>query len=201
MKTILVWDWPVRVGHGLLVGAFTLCWLTGDSEAWRLVHAWSGGVVVGVVLFRLAWGIVGTHHARFASFLRGPQAVIQELASLARWQAAPSAGHNAAGGWAILGLLSLGLLAGLSGWLLYQDLGGEMLEEAHEALASAMLLLVGVHVAGVVVGSLAHRENLARAMVSGRKQGTPDNAIGSARPLAALALLVWVVMAAWWMAR
>ena len=59
MDKILVWDWPVRIGHWLLVGAFALAWLTGESETFRLVHAFAGGTVVGVILFRLLWGVLG----------------------------------------------------------------------------------------------------------------------------------------------
>ncbi|MEW5787490.1 MAG: cytochrome b/b6 domain-containing protein [Pseudomonadota bacterium] len=201
MQTILVWDWPVRIGHWLLAGAFALAWLTGDSEEWRLVHAFAGGTVAGVVLFRLAWGVIGTHHARFTSFIRGPRAVLLELAALLNRQPLHSTGHNAPGGWAILALLGLGLLTAASGWAVYQEAGGEWLEEAHEVLANGMLLVVLLHVAGVVTGSLAHGENLVRAMFTGRKTGQPGEAIAGSRPLAALVLLGWAAAVAWWLAR
>lgn len=205
MNGILVWDWPVRVGHWLLVGAFALAWITGESEAWRLVHACAGGTVVGVVLFRLLWGFVGTRHARFASFVRGPGAVLDYVNGLLRRAQYHSAGHNAAGGWAIVALLACGLLTGASGWLVYQDsfanMSGEWLAEVHEALASGMLAVALLHVAGVVVSSLAHRENLVRAMFTGLKQGRPDEAIATLRPLVAVLLLGWVSACAWWLAR
>ncbi|MDP1606478.1 MAG: cytochrome b/b6 domain-containing protein [Rhodocyclaceae bacterium] len=201
MNKIRVWDWPVRIGHWLLVGAFALAWITGESEEWRLVHAFAGGTVVGVVLFRLLWGVFGTRHARFSSFVRGPGAVLDYVSGLFRREESQYAGHNAAGGWAILALLSLGLLAGASGWLVYQDIGGEWLEEVHEALASGMLAVALLHVGGVVVSSLAHRENLVQAMFTGLKQGRPDEAISSTRPLAVVLLLGWVAVCAWWLAR
>jgi cytochrome b len=201
MNKILVWDWPVRIGHWLLVGAFALAWITGDSEEWRLVHAFAGGTVVGVVLFRLVWGIVGTRHARFASFVRGPQAVLDYVFGLLRGDESKYAGHNAGGGWAIIALLTLGLLAGASGWFVYQDIGGEWLGEVHEALASGMLAVAALHVAGVVVSSLVHRENLVRAMLTGLKQGRPDEAIANARPLVLVLLFGWVAACAWWLAR
>jgi len=201
MNRILVWDWPVRIGHWLLAGAFALAWLTGESEEWRLVHATAGGAVVGVLLFRSLWGVVGTRHARFASFLRGPAAVRDDLLSMLRRAPAHSAGHNAAGGWAIVALIALGLLAGASGWLAYQDSGGDWLGELHEGLASAMLAVVGVHVGGVVVSSLAHRENLVRAMFTGHKHGRIEEAIATARPLVAALMLAWVGYCAWWLTR
>jgi len=201
MEKVLIWDWPVRIGHWLLVGAFALAWITGDSEEWRLVHAFAGGTVISVVLFRLLWGVVGTQHARFTSFMRGPQAVVDYLRGLLRGEASNYAGHNAAGGWAIIALLVLGLLVGASGWLVYQDIGGEWFEEAHEVLASGMLAVAAVHVAGVIVSSLAHRENLVRAMLTGMKRGRTDEAISSTEPLAVLVLLISTVICAWWLAR
>lgn len=201
MARILVWDWPVRIGHWLLVGAFALAWLTGDSEAWRLVHVWAGGAMLGVILFRLVWGLIGTRHARFASFVRGPGSVLAYLKGLLAGRPAPAAGHNPAGAWAIIGLLTLGLLAGGSGWLLYQDMGGEWLEELHEGLAMAMLTLVGLHITGVMASHFVHRENLVRAMLTGYKRGAPEEAIDGARPLAAVLLIGWVIACAWWFAR
>lgn len=201
MEKVLIWDWPVRVGHWLLVGAFTLAWITGDSEEWRLVHAFAGGTVISVVLFRLLWGVVGTQHARFTRFVRGPQAVVDYFRGLLRGEESNYAGHNAAGGWAIVALLVLGLLVGASGWLVYQDIGGEWFEEAHEALATGMLAVAALHVTGVIVSSLAHRENLVRAMFTGLKLGQPDDSISSTCPSTILLMLAWVSVGTWWLAR
>lgn len=69
MQKILVWDWPVRVGHWLMAGAFCLAWLTADSESYRLVHVFAGAVVLGVATFRLPWGFIGTRYARLSNSL------------------------------------------------------------------------------------------------------------------------------------
>lgn len=200
MQKILIWDWPVRIGHWLMVGGFVTAWLTSESENFRLVHAWAGGIVLAVAAFRLLWGIVGSRHARFASFVRGPQAVLAYLSSLLRLQPAHHTGHNPAGGWAIVALLGLGILTGISGWANYNELGGHWLEELHEGLAAGMLTVVIVHLAGVLSGSLMHGENLVQAMLTGRKAGSPEEAIPSARPMAAAILLAWVIVAGWWLA-
>ena len=189
MDKILVWDAPVRLGHWLIAGGFVLAWLTSEFESLRLVHAAAGGTVVGAAFFRLLWGVVGTRHARFASFVRGPGAAFAYLEGLATGRAPHTTGHNPAGAWAILALLGLGLATGATGWLIYNDLGGHWVEELHEGLAQGMLGLALVHLVGVIVGSLAHRENLVRAMVTGMKRGAPVEAIAGARPLAALFLL------------
>lgn len=200
MKKILVWDWPVRLGHWLMVGGFILAWLTSESETWRLVHAFSGSVVITVALFRLPWGFIGSRYARFVDFVRGPGSVVDYLRSLIRLEPDHHTGHNPAGGWAIVLLLALGIATGLVGWAMYNELGGEWLEELHEGLAATMLTVVFVHVAGVISGSLLHGENLVQAMITGHKRGSPEEAIPSARPLAAIFLLVWVAAASWWLA-
>ena len=200
MQKILVWDWPVRLGHWLMVGGFALAWLTGDSETFRLVHVGAGATVLAVAAFRLPWGLIGSRYARFADFVRGPAAVKDYLLSLLRLQPEHHLGHNPAGGWAIVALLVLAILTGLAGWATYNDLGGQWLEEVHEALAATMLTVVIVHVAGVLSGSLVHGENLVRAMVDERKDGVPEQAIRSARPFAAILLLAWVALAGWWIA-
>jgi len=201
MERILVWDWPTRIGHWLMAAAFLIAYLTGESEAWRLVHVVAGGALAGLVTFRLLWGLVGSRHARFSDFLDSPNAAWRYLLALAGGKAPHHTGHNPAGAYAILALLLLGLLAAASGWPVYQDIGGEWLEEVHETVVNLMLLVVGLHLAGVVVGSLAHRENLPRAMLTGYKLGSPDEAIASGRLWAIPVLIGMATVTAWWLSR
>ena len=97
---------------------------------------------------------------------------------------------------AILAMLGLGFLIFASGLATYQEVGGEWLEELHEGASSVMLAVVAVHIVGVLVSSLLHRENLARAMLTGWKRGTPEVGIRSNRPLIG-ALLVAGIIALW----
>ena len=200
MQKILVWDWPVRLGHWLMVGGFIVAWLTSESETFRLLHVISGATVLAVATFRLPWGFIGSRYARFVDFVRGPAAVKDYAAGLLKLEPAHHVGHNPAGGWAIVLLLGLGILTGLSGWANYNEIGGDFLEELHEGLAITMLTVVFIHIAGVLSGSLMHGENLVRAMLNGRKLGMPGEAIRSARPLAGAVLLAWVAVAGWWIA-
>lgn len=189
MNKILVWDLPTRVGHWLLVACFALAWLTGDSEEWRLVHVTAGYIMLAVLAFRLFWGVAGSRYARFSSFLFTPKQALDYLLGLLRGDGGRWVGHNPAGSYAIYLLILLGFASGASGWAAYNELGGEWLEELHEGMASAMLAVVGLHVAGVVVSGLAHRENLVRSMINGYKSGLRDEAIPSARTLWLVALL------------
>lgn len=196
-RRTLVWDAPVRVFHWLMVLTFAGAWLSAESERWRLVHVTLGYTMAGLVAFRLAWGVFGTRHARFTAFVRGPRAAARYLLSILRGRPEHHAGHNPAGALAIVALLALAVLVPLSGWATYNEVGGHWLEEAHEAIASGMLALIAVHVAGVFVGSVVHRENLVASMVSGRKAVAPEEGIRRRwRPLAAL--MVAAVLGFWW---
>lgn len=186
----LVWDAPVRVFHWLIVLSFAVAWLSAESERWQLVHVTAGYTMAGLVAFRLLWGLVGTKHARFGDFVRGPRAVLAYLKSLVSGRPEHHAGHNPAGALAIVALLALAALVTVTGWANYSELGGHWLEEVHEALASGMLALVFVHVVAVFASSWLHRENLVGAMIHGRKPVPPQEGIRSAwRSVAALMLV------------
>ncbi|MDH4053293.1 MAG: cytochrome b/b6 domain-containing protein, partial [Rubrivivax sp.] len=194
---VLVWDAPVRLFHWLMVLSFAGAYLTAESERWRLLHVTLGYTMAGLVAFRLVWGLVGTRHARFASFVRGPSAVLRYFRSLVAGRPEHHAGHNPAGALAIVALLGLTIAVTAAGWATLNDLGGEWIKEVHEAAANLMLALAGVHVAAVVLSSWLHRDNLIGAMVTGRKVGSPQDGVRSAwRSVAALMLVA--VLGFWW---
>lgn len=193
---VLVWDAPVRVFHWLMVLSFAGTWLTAESERWRQIHVTLGYTMAGLVVFRIFWGLIGTRHARFSSFVRGPAAAARYVATALSGQPEHHTGHNPAGAIAIVGLLVLALMVTATGWADYQDLGGHWLEEVHEAAASAMLGVVGVHLAGVLLSSWLHRENLVRAMITGRKSGRPREA--ARRAWRSVAAVMLVAVFAFW---
>ena len=196
-RRILVWDAPVRLFHWLTVLSFAGAWLTAESERWRLLHVTLGYTMAGLVVFRLLWGLVGTRHARFATFVRGPAAAGRYLRSLFGGTPEHHTGHNPAGALAIVALLALALGVSFTGWAHFNGVFGGWTEDVHEALANAMLALVVLHVAAVVLASRLHRENLVAAMVSGRKQGLPQDAIRRAWRGVALLMAV-AVLGFWW---
>jgi cytochrome b len=194
---ILVWDLPVRVFHWLIVLCFAGAYLTAELERWRLVHVTLGYTLAGLVAFRLVWGVIGTRHARFSSFVRGPRAIAAYLGSMLRGRTAHHVGHNPAGALAIVALLGLALAVTASGWANYQELGGKRLEGLHEAAANLMLGVVLLHVAGVLLASWMHRDNLVGAMITGRKPGRPEDGVRSAWRSVGLLMLV-AVLGFWW---
>ena len=176
-KRVLVWDLPTRAFHWLLAASFLGAFVTAESERFRDVHVTLGYTMLGLIGFRLLWGMIGTRYARFSAFTFGPRSVVRYLKSLFTRSPQHHLGHNPAGSWAIYALLTLAVMTGLSGYAVYNDIGGGWAGELHEAMANAMLAVVIVHIAGVAVSSLIHRENLARAMVGGYKTGNPGDGI------------------------
>jgi len=177
MNRILVWDLPTRVFHWLLAGSFLVAFLTSDSERYRAIHVVLGYTVLGLVVFRFLWGVIGTRYARFSSFPIAPRRVLEYFKSLFSRSPQHHVGHNPAGSLAIYAILALAVLAGASGYAAYNGIGGEWLAELHEGAANAMLGLVLVHIAAVIVSSLIHRENLVAAMLNGYKNGRAGDGI------------------------
>ncbi len=176
-QRILVWDVPTRVFHWLLVLSFTGAYLTAESELDRDIHVVLGYTLLGLLAFRLLWGFFGTRYAQFRSFLFKPGEIVAYSLSMLKGKPAHYIGHNPLGSVSVWLLLGLGILSGVSGVLTYQDIGGDALEELHELVSDAMLAIVFIHIAGVVVSSVLHRENLVRAMVTGFKSAEPDQGI------------------------
>jgi cytochrome b len=195
---VLVWDVPTRLFHWLLALSFGGAFVTAESERYRDVHVMLGYTVLGLVAFRLVWGLIGTRYARFCSFAYGPRSVLSYVKSLFTRSPQHHLGHNPAGSWAIYALLALSLLAGASGYATYNDIGGHWMEEMHEALANMLLGVVVVHIAGVLVSSVLHRENLVRSMLTGYKSAKPVDGIRYRHRLIGAALVAAV--AAFWIA-
>lgn len=198
---VKVWDIGVRIFHWSLVVLFTVAYLSGDEM--ETLHEVAGYGVLVLLAFRLVWGVIGSKYARFSDFIYGPKAVLGYAQSLRIGKPIHYLGHNPLGGWMVIALLLSLLLTTWTGLELYategkgplasldtpviaaaqagereheDDEGGdghEFWEEVHEFFSNLTLLLVFVHIGGVVLSSIAHRENLARAMVTGYKKQQP----------------------------
>jgi len=172
-RPVRVWDPVVRLFHWSLVACVALAWVTLD----RLVdwHQPVGWVALALVAARTAWGFAGPRRARFAQFVRGPAATLRYARRALAGTEPRHVGHNPLGGWMVLALFAWIAALALTGWLYTTDRfwGDETVERMHEALAWSLLGLVAIHVAGVLVASRRHRENLVRSMIDGRKRA-PD---------------------------
>ena len=189
---IMVWDWPTRLFHGLLVvlffAAFAIAISVDDETPIFRYHMVLGLIAAFLVLCRVVWGVVGSRYARFSSFLYGPGEVLAYFRGVLGQGANRSIGHNAGSSYAIFAMLALPLALAGTGMLLSN--GSEFLEEMHEVLAFSMLAIVFIHIAGVVWHVFRHKENIILSMIDGRKSGESSEAIPSSHPLVAIILLV-----------
>jgi cytochrome b len=168
--TVQVWDPFVRVFHWSLVALFGIAFFTGDDA--ERVHVAAGYGIAVLLALRIVWGFVGPRHARFADFVRSPRVTLAYLREAVRSRGRRYIGHNPAGGLMVVALVVMLSGTCATGYLLTTDAywGSKTMEHIHGALAYVTVALVGLHVLGVLVTSLTHRENLVKAMITGRKR-------------------------------
>jgi cytochrome b len=167
---VRVWDPLVRIGHWALVLSIVLAWLTrSGGGVW---HEWIGYASLALIALRIAWGWIGSGYACFTQFVRSPAATLRYARLVLAHREPRYLGHNPLGGWMVLALLVNVALVGITGWLFTTDAwwGDERMENIHNAFAISLLVLAAIHVTGVIVTSLRHRENLVAAMLHGRKR-------------------------------
>ena len=189
-ENIKVWDLPVRMFHWLLVLGFVLAYITAEFHILD-VHVLIGYALIALLVFRVFWGFAGNQYARFKSFVFGPKETLEYLRSLRTGHPAHYYGHNPAGALMVFGLISiLGaiFMSGLvtlatvdyEGPLLF--LANEVSDEtayffrtAHDFFVDVALLMIPLHLLGVISGSIQHKENMVRSMVTGMKKTAPSN--------------------------
>ncbi len=215
---ILVWDLPTRLFHWLLVTALAGSWVTHEMGLeWTELHMWFGYVALGLVVFRIMWGIVGPTHARFTSFLAGPS---RTRIYARHWLAGDPpryTGHNPLGGWAIVLMLVLVLVQAVSGLFNSDDImfsgpwqasvskeTAELMSEIHAVNFDVLLVVIALHLAAIASYWVRWRLDLLRPMLNGCKpphMADPDHAITGQRLLAGIivaglaATIVWAIVA------
>ena len=216
-QRIRIWDLPVRLFHWTLVVLMAVSYFTAQAGgAWMKLHFWSGYAILTLLLFRIAWGFVGSTTARFAHFIKGPIAAIEHLKELAGADRPRDVGHNPLGGAMVMALL-LGLLLQVVAGLFSADtdtglvtgplaglVADKWIERAtsfHTFWINILLLMVAVHVLAALIYLVWKRQNLIGAMFTGRKRLDDVVAPGEAQPALSfasgrLALSLLIVAAA-----
>jgi cytochrome b len=182
---ILIWDLPVRLFHWLVVICVGAALITGYllPVTWLNLHVIAGSVMAGLVLWRIIWGFTGSTYSRFRSFTCTPQQIADHIVEVKTGVVKRDAGHNPLGSLMVIALLAAMTLMTLSGFAI---LGGQFkqgplksvlsyaealpLRNLHEVVAAVILGLIAAHLAGVIFESWRSGENLARAMVTGKKR-------------------------------
>lgn len=177
------WDLFVRIFHWSLVTLVVLAYLSGEYDIAKF-HSWLGYGILILVLCRLVWGFIGSKNARFSTFIYSPRETIAYMVSAIKNRPIHYVSHNPAGALMVFGLLALLLVLTVSG-LVYEGWGeyegplwamhlmpsdtiGHFAWVVHRELPELLFLLVPLHLMGVVIATIQHKENFVRAMVFGR---------------------------------
>lgn len=201
---IRAWDAPLRIFHWALAVLAVFSFTTGHlGGAWLAWHMRSGYCILALILFRLAWGVVGSDTARFGTFVRGPGAALRYARDALSGRVPKLAGHNPLGGWMVVAMLATLAMQGFSGLFTDDEIAtqGPLAAKASEAFVArmghwhhvnqwALVALVALHVVAIGVYWKVLRMNLVRPMIDGRlevAEGTPAPRMRSG--LLALALL------------
>lgn len=211
----MIWDLPIRIFHWLLVLSICGSFITIQND-WMLAHEKCGLTILGLLVFRLIWGIIGYPTARFVQFVKGPRAIFTYLRQLIGHEKVYSLGHNPLGALSVIALLSAILFQALSGTLSTDDIFYDgplyrvfpMLTKfagsLHQFLPPFILSLIGLHLVAIISHRIFFKEKLTSQMITGKAQidervledahnATQDKAT----PLAGLALMAVCVLASW----
>lgn len=199
MRSTFVYDLPTRIFHGLFAALFLTSFLiakTVDDESLDFsYHMLSGLLMGGLVLWRIAWGFVGSKHARFSGFNLNPLHLKEYFLGVLSGSKRRWAGHNPASSWSAIAMFALAIGLSVSGYLMSTG-AKETFEDAHELMANMFILTVALHVAGVLLHSLRHQDGIAFSMIDGKKEvSEPSAGIPSSRRFSALLLLILVFTA------
>jgi len=183
---IFVWDLPLRLFHWLLAILITVSWISVTSGGNAMqIHVLSGYTVLTLLLFRILWGFFGGTHARFSAFVRSPRAAIRYLRALRGDGSPPHLGHNPAGAWSVLAMLTVLLVQVGTGLFSNDDIATEgplakLISKAvsdritgiHHLNVKILYALIGLHLSAVAFYFFHRRENLVKPMFTGFKDAS-----------------------------
>ena len=183
MQVVRVWDLPVRLFHWLLVlsilGSFISANLGGNWMEW---HQKIGFFVLGLILFRVAWGFAGNHYARFSTFVRKPSVVIAYAKSLLKPESKSFASHNPLGALSVVALLACLALQAVTGLFSNDDITiegpyasmvskavSDQITSLHKLNSDLLMVLMVLHLAAIIFYTVYKKEKLIKAMITGDK--------------------------------
>jgi cytochrome b len=181
--TVYVWDFPTRAFHWLLVLTFAAQYISGeildDAMQW---HFYGGYMMLGLIMFRVLWGIFGAYYARFSQFIHGPAYTLSYAKQFKSDSYRPSIGHNPMGAYSIIFVLSVLLTQAISGLFItddifhsgpYHPIVSEPVEDImnwlHSNMVNAVFAFLFVHLGAMLVYKLMKKQNLVKAMITGTK--------------------------------
>lgn len=209
-RSVLVWDLPTRLFHWFLVALVAASFVSGKAGGnWMIYHEWCGEAILALLIFRLAWGFIGSTPSRFRTFLAGPTTGVRYALTLFRREPDHHLSHNPLGGWSVAAMLLVMFLQAGTGLFANDDIAtqgplykwvskavSDRLTSIHHLNHDVIIALVAVHVAAVLFHLLYKRENLITPMITGIKEWKGDPAEDASQQPLWLAALVASVAAA-----
>jgi len=188
MTKVLVWDLPLRLFHWLLVLLVVVSFVSAKTGGNAMqFHLLSGYAILALLLFRILWGFLGGTHSRFASFIRGPAAVISYLRGLSGHEAGRHLGHNPAGAWSVILMLAALLAQVATGLFANDDIATEgplakLVSKAlsdritgiHHLNVKLLYALIVLHLSAIAFYVFYKRENLVKPMLTGFKEAAAE---------------------------
>lgn len=192
----LIYDLPTRLFHWLFAALFLTAFIitkTVDNESPTFAYHMLAGLTLSfIVIMRLIWGAVGTKHAKLADFALNPTDLVNYFKGILAGKKTRWSGHNPASSWAAIIMMLLALALGITGFLMTTG-RKESLEDIHELLANTFIIVVILHVAGIVIHTIRHKEMIGLSMVTGQKENFSANEeISSAKNSVGILFLVLV---------
>ena len=213
MKQVMVWDQATRIFHWALVVLIIAAWYTIENRMID-VHQLIGHALIGLVIFRLVWGVIGSSTAQFKNFIRNPFSALTYLKASLKLTSPHATGHNPAGGWMVVVMLLVIGFQLISGLLANDDLGfsgafsdyvskalSDTFTQLHALNFTLLLVLIWLHLVAVFFYVMVKNEHLIRAMLTGKKlqsQVNPDEKI-TLKPIyqGLICLILSIVLGYW----
>jgi cytochrome b len=209
-KKVKVWDLSVRFFHWALVASIGFLWYSGETGGTAMDwHVYVGYFVLGLIIYRVIWGFIGSRYARFGQFVTGPFVTLKYGAQFLIGREKEHLSHNPLGSWMVLILLTVIFLQAATGLfasddifiegplysLVPSDIAG-MLTKIHHFNFNVILACIALHIAAVLVHLVFKREHLARSMVTGYKTSKNHEAVSIKEPFIRMSIVAIIAIAA-----
>ncbi len=178
MEKSLIYDLPTRLFHwcfaGLFLAAFFISNVFEEEDTIFTYHMMIGLLLTFIVLLRIIWGVIGSKYARFSSYVLNPIKLIEYIKGIFTGSSKRKLGRNPASSWAALIMFFLSIGLAITGLSMVSGTSGKDLDDVHEFLAESFFIVAILHIAGVIIHTLRHKDPIALSMVTGYKAGIED---------------------------
>lgn len=197
LKNVLIYDLPTRIFHwlfaGLFVSSFIIVQVYDDESRFYPYHMILGLILSATVILRVSWGILGSHYSRFTSFELNPLKLLDYLKNVFSTKSQKYLGHNPASSYAALLMMTCALLLAFTGFQMSIKNNKDFYEEIHEVCSNVFVVTAVLHILGIIIHTLKHRDRIALSMISGKKEVSDSSSLGISRQYVIISI-VFVIL-------